>query len=177
MLRTVVSKVVWTRRSDACSTSCHPSPRFPACPPTWPMGGQGVQLVCMAQAMSQYNLAYGTEGRHAIEAALGALVIGGGVKDPDELSRFSRLAGEVEVGRVDQSRGADGHDSYSSHRERRAVMEPHELGRLPKHQGLLISQAAKPAVVSLVPWWERRDAKAIEEARAEARGRAGRMHP
>jgi type IV secretion system protein VirD4 len=140
-------------------------------------GGQGAQLVCIAQAMSQYNLAYGPEGRHAIEAALGALVIGGGVKDAEELSRYSRLVGEVEVRRVDQNRGPDGRGSYGSHRERRAVIEPHELGRLPKHQALLISQAARPAVVSLVPWWERRDAKAIEEARAEARRRAGRTWP
>jgi type IV secretion system protein VirD4 len=136
-------------------------------------GGQGVQLVCISQAMSQYAISYGREGLRAIETAFGALALGGGIKDTEELERFSRLAGEVEVRRTDHSRGPDARPADASHRERRRVIEPAELGRLPKHRALLLSQAAKPALVDLVPWWERPDAGAIREAWTEARSHRG----
>jgi type IV secretory pathway TraG/TraD family ATPase VirD4 len=116
-------------------------------------GGTGITTVTVLQSLAQARARWGEAGADAMWDASTTKVILGGLAHADDLTRISRLAGDVDVPHVTRSSSATGAGrSISSQRLPALPLE--RIRCLPAGQALVIARRCPPVHVELTPWWQ-----------------------
>jgi type IV secretion system protein VirD4 len=125
-------------------------------------GGTGITTVTVLQSLAQARARWGDAGADAMWDAATTKVILGGLAHADDLTRISRLAGDVDVPQVTRSTGTSGGTRNTTS----------SLGsqRLPAGQALVLARRCPPVHAELTPWWKHPTATATATATAKAAG-------
>jgi type IV secretion system protein VirD4 len=130
-------------------------------------GGTGITTMVVLQSLAQARAQWGQQEAAAIwDAAIVKLVLGGS-GNADDLRDLSALIGTRDDRRVTESWGHDGRKSWSISTQEVPVLDAGRLRTLPFGQAVLLLRSAPPIMLKLQPWTKRKDATAIEAARAE----------
>lgn len=138
-------------------------------------GGRGQCVWVLTQDYAQLERRYQREGAQEIWGSAAVKLVLGGSANDKFLDSVSSLAGERRVTRTGTHYGKDSSTpdlNYSTERER--VLPVSELRQISDGQAVLLYRNQAPALVTLLPWWERKDAKQIEQARAWSLAKEGR---
>jgi len=133
-------------------------------------GGTGISTMVVLQSLAQARAVWGEHAASAVwDAAIVKIILGGGstARDLDDLSR---LIGQRKEAQTSSSTSADGRQSVSTSTTRVPIMEPYRLRTLPFGTAVLLLRSAKPIILSLTPWIDRRDGTALRASRAELEG-------
>ena len=117
------------------------------------LGSRGVLPVTILQSYRQGTRVWGEQGMDALWSASTCKLLGAGLDDARFVEDVSRLVGDHDVSVRSVSRG-DGRASESVSLRRQRVLPPEQLRALPKGSALLLATGCRPAMVSLVPWYE-----------------------
>jgi type IV secretion system protein VirD4 len=120
-------------------------------------GGTGITTVTVLQSLAQARARWGDAGADAMWDASTTKVILGGLAHADDLTRISRLAGDIDVPQVTRSTGTSGgtRNTTSSIGSQRLPALPLERIRcLPAGQALVIARRCPPVQAELAPWWQ-----------------------
>jgi len=100
--------------------------------------------------------------------ATSAMLYSGGLQDAELLRDLSGMLGQLDVRH--RSWGADrsGQASWSEQVREVAVMDPADIFSLGAFEALMLTGGVGGALVRVIPWWERSDAKAIRTASEQA---------
>lgn len=135
--------------------------------PDWTssMGGSGVTIKAAFQSRAQMIQAWGKEGAGIILNNAGAIMLGGGTKDPDDLAAWSELAGK----RDERTETTDGHGKVTSASQRQVpVLPPSTLANMPTGRVVVFRRGMLPAIGQVEMIWQRKDlrkaALPVEEA-------------
>jgi type IV secretion system protein VirD4 len=131
-------------------------------------GGTGITTVAVLQSLAQARAKWGREQAEAIWDSSIVKIVLGGSSNADDLQDLSRMLGEEMV--TERSRSwQDGQAgrSWSESERERAILDPSMIRRLPFGRALLVLRSARPIVLQLTPWTQRRDCDAIKQGRAE----------
>jgi type IV secretion system protein VirD4 len=130
-------------------------------------GGTGITTIVVLQSLAQARAQWGQQEAAAIwDAAIVKLVLGGS-GNADDLRDLSALIGTRDDRRVTASWGHDGRKSWSVSTQEVPVLDAGQLRTLPFGQAILLLRSAPPIMLKLQPWTKRKDASAIEAARAD----------
>jgi type IV secretory pathway TraG/TraD family ATPase VirD4 len=91
-------------------------------------------------------------------------VIGAGVDSPRLARDLATLVGQHDVP-VRSVSYADGRASEQISLRRQDILEPAAIRALPPGTALLLATGGRPALISLLPWYESRDADRIQACR------------
>jgi type IV secretory pathway TraG/TraD family ATPase VirD4 len=94
-------------------------------------------------------------------------VIGAGIDDPRHARDLATLVGQHDVPVVSVSYG-DGRTGQQVSLRRQEILEPADIRALPPGTALLLATGARPALISLRPWYTGPDAPRIDAAIARA---------
>ena len=134
--------------------------------PDWTssMGGSGVTIKAAFQSRAQMIQAWGKEGAGIILNNAGAIMLGGGTKDPDDLAAWSELAGK----RDERTETTDGAGKVTSASQRQVpVLPPSTLANMPPGQVVVFRRGMLPAIGRVEMVWQRKDLRKVEEVRVE----------
>ena len=144
---------------DEAADSKPPLPQW-----TSTMGGSGITIKAVFQSRAQMIEAWGKEGAGIILNNAGAVMLGGGTKDPDDLSAWSELAGK----RDERTETTDGSGKVTSASQRQVpVLPPSALANMPPGQVVVFRRGMLPAIGRVQMIWERRDLKKVEHLPVE----------
>ena len=116
-------------------------------------GGVGITTVTVLQSLAQARSRWGDAGADAMWDAATTKVIFGGLAHAEDLTRISRLAGEIDAPHVTHNTGnGGGSRSVTSHRIPALPLE--RIRCLPAGQALVLARRCPPAQVRLTPWWQ-----------------------
>jgi hypothetical protein len=87
----------------------------------------------------------------------------GGLAQADDLTRISKLAGEVDDATRSRTTGPGG-GSVSISMRRLPALPVERLRCLPPGRAIVLARHAAPTEARLQPWWSRPDATAIRAA-------------
>ncbi|HEX9530376.1 MAG TPA: type IV secretory system conjugative DNA transfer family protein [Acidimicrobiales bacterium] len=113
----------------------------------------GIQLVTVWQDLAQVAARYGARAATVVNNHRARLVLSG-VADAPTLEQISRLAGEAEVPASSVTTARDGGRSTTASHERRPLLAPGALRRLPPGDAVLLYGHLPPARVRLRPWFQ-----------------------
>jgi type IV secretory pathway TraG/TraD family ATPase VirD4 len=116
-----------------------------------------IQVCAVFQSQAQLRERWGEAGGQTVFNAASVKLMLGGLAEADFLESVSRLAGERQVERRTTQFGGAGATSVSTERER--VIALAEIAQLQVGTALMFYRHCKPAVVVLIPWWLRKDAR------------------
>ncbi|MCU1622068.1 MAG: Type secretory pathway VirD4 component-like [Frankiales bacterium] len=116
-------------------------------------GGTGITTVTVLQSLAQARARWGDAGADAMWDASTTKVILGGLAHADDLTRISRLAGDVDVPHVTRNSSATG-GSRSISSQRLPALPLERIRCLPAGQALVIARRCPPVHVELTPWWQ-----------------------
>ena len=134
---------------DEAADSKPPLPKW-----TSSMGGSGITIKAAFQSRAQMIQAWGKEGAGIILNNAGAIMLGGGTKDPDDLSAWSELAGK----RDERTETTDGSGKVTSASQRQVpVLPPSTLANMPPGQVVVFRRGMLPAIGRVQMVWERKD--------------------
>ena len=121
--------------------------------PDWTstMGGSGISIVACFQSRAQLREAWGPDGAAVILNNAGAILLGGGTKDPDDLAAWSGLAGQRDE-RVD-TRDGNGRITASTVRPT-PVLPTARLAHMPPKQVVVFHHGMPPALGRVRMVWE-----------------------
>jgi len=126
-------------------------------------GGSGITTVAVLQSLAQARARWGEAGADAMWDAATTKVVLGGLAHAEDLSRISRLAGEVDEPTRTRTSGPGGPSTSVS--ARRSPALPIERVRtLPVGRAIVLARRSPPVEAELRPWWRRRDAASIAAA-------------
>jgi len=126
-----------------------------------------IQACAVFQSFGQMQDRWGDTGGRTIFNAASVKLLLGGLAEADFLDSVSRLTGDRHVERRTTQYGSGGGGtSISTERER--VISTAELAQLPSGTALLLYRNCRPAVVTLTPWWRRKDAKRFTASESAA---------
>jgi len=129
-----------------------PIPDLPALMATG--GGESIVVAAVFQSLAQARGRWGDAGANALlDASTITLVLPGLSQDAD-LRALAALGGEVKEEEESKSKGAGGNSTTIATRTRAAI-EPAELRELPDGHAYVLARRLPPAVIRLVPVWER----------------------
>lgn len=127
--------------------------------PDWTsnMGGSGVTILVATQSRAQLIDTWGEAGAAVVLNNAGAVLLGGGTKDPADLRAWSDLAGERDERTSTRGRGGE---VTSSQDRSVAVLPPAQLTNLPPKHVVVFRRGMPPALgrarmVWEAPWRER----------------------
>jgi type IV secretory pathway TraG/TraD family ATPase VirD4 len=125
--------------------------------------------VTILQSYQQGVAVWGEPGMAALWGASTKKVIGAGIDDPRLARDLATLVGQHDVPVMSVSYG-DGRTSQQVSPRRQEILEPADIRALPPGSALLLATGARPALISLRPWYAGPDAPRISAdiARAEA---------
>ena len=130
-------------------------------------GGTGISTLVVLQSLAQARAVWGEHAASAVwDAAIVKIVLGGGSNARD-LGDLSKIIGQRRETQTSTSVGADGRRSTSRSTSQVPVMEPSRLRTLPFGTAILLLRSARPIVLSLSRWVDRKDAAALVTARDE----------
>jgi type IV secretion system protein VirD4 len=124
--------------------------------------GQGVQLLTVVQNISQAADRWGRDRAETIIANHRARVFCSGIGDRATLDYLRHTLGDEEISRIATHRDnalASGSRTYST--EFRSLAAPHRVRQADTNTGLLIYGRLQPAWVSLRPWYEDEQLRAL----------------
>mgnify|MGYP000855339024 CR=1 FL=1 len=130
-------------------------------------GGVGISTMVVLQSLAQARGQWGENEAQAIFDAAIVKVQLGGAGNPRDLEDFSKLAGERQVKEVNRSWGDDGSMTHSEQLKERAVITVDEMRRIPPGQGLYFGRRARPFLLTMVRWIDRKDAEQIKAGFAQ----------
>ena len=111
----------------------------------------GITLVTCFQDLAQVRARYGPRTETVVNNHTTRVLLSG-LADPGSAELLGILTGSA---RAQVARRALSGQQVSD--ERRAILEPHELRRMPVHTGVVISGRMAPVRLRLVPWWRQGD--------------------
>jgi len=126
-------------------------------------GGSGITTVAVLQSLAQARSRWGPHAADALWDAATTKVLLGGLAQADDLSRISRLAGEIDEPTRSRTTGPGG-GSVSVSMRRLPALPVERLRCLPPGRAIVLARHAAPAEARLAPWWQRRDADVIRAA-------------
>jgi len=131
-------------------------------------GGRGIQIVWYAQSRYQLVRRFGPDGAKVLLDATSAMLYSGGLQDAELLRDLSGMLGQLDVRH--RSWGADrsGQASWTEQVREVAVMDSADIFSLGAFEALMLAGGLGGAVVRVIPWWERSDAKEIRAASEQA---------
>jgi len=130
-------------------------------------GGTGISTLVVLQSLAQARAVWGEHAASAVwDAAIVKIVLGGGSNARD-LEDLSKIIGQRAETQRSTSFGADGRRSTSSSTSPVPVLEPSRLRTLPFGTAILLLRSARPIVLSLSRWVDRKDSAALVTARDE----------
>ena len=124
--------------------------------PQWTlsMGGSGITIKAAFQSRAQMIQAWGKDGAGIILNNAGAIMLGGGTKDPDDLAAWSELAGK----RDERTETTDGRGKVTSASQRQVpVLPPAVLANMPPGQVVVFRRGMLPALGRVEMIWQRKD--------------------
>jgi type IV secretion system protein VirD4 len=130
-------------------------------------GGTGISTLVVLQSLAQARAVWGEHQAGAIwDSAIVKVILGGGSNARD-LGDLSKLIGGRQQAQTSTSTGPDGRTSTSTSEREVAVMEPSRLRTLPFGTGVLLLRSARPIVLTLGQWVDRKDSQRLLAARAD----------
>jgi len=134
------------------------------------LGSRGIVPLTILQSYSQAVGVWGETGTKALWGAATIKLIGPGMDDPAFAEDLSRLVGDHDVLTVSRSSSGGGRGGASrTHATRQQRILPASAVReLGKGQALLLATGAKPALLSLQPWYTGPHASQITAAATTA---------
>ncbi|MET0873079.1 MAG: TraM recognition domain-containing protein [Paeniglutamicibacter terrestris] len=139
-------------------------------------GGNGIHTWMYAQSRSQVVARWGEDGAETILNSSAARVLFGGISDNRFLTEISDLIGKEWVMHTSSSTnsGKDGGSgvSVSNQKHLDQKMRPDQIRKLPQGKVLLVYREIE-AVVQIIPWWKRPDAKRFRDSRLWCLGQEG----
>jgi type IV secretion system protein VirD4 len=130
-------------------------------------GGTGISTLVVLQSLAQARAVWGEHQAGAIwDSAIVKVILGGGSNARD-LEDLSKLIGQRQERQTSTSIGPDGRTSTSTSDREVAVMEPSRLRTLPFGTGVLLLRSARPIVLTLGKWVDRKDSQRLLAQRAD----------
>ena len=137
-------------------------------------GGTGITTLASLQSLAQARHRWGREQAQGIwDSAIVKIVLGGG-GDADDLADIARLVGDRTEHEYSKTRQPGGGTSVSASTRERAILDPSAIRSITPGHGLLLLRSARPIMLSLRPWTERRDASDV--AAGSCGRRRGHLH-
>lgn len=128
-------------------------------------GSRGIVVMTILQSRAQGERCWGPKGMEALWGAANIRVLGPGLADASFLRDAELLIGQhyEQVSSVSNSRSKDGASTSTSwSRTTETTLTASDLAALPSGRAVLLSSGRRPALIQLVPWWERPYADAIK---------------
>ncbi len=132
------------------------------------LGSRGIVPLTILQSYSQAVGVWGETGTKALWGAATIKLIGPGMDDPAFAEDLSRLVGDHDVLTVSRSGGGRGGASRTHATRQQRILPASAVRELGKGQALLLATGAKPALLSLQPWYTGPHATQITAAAATA---------
>ena len=126
-------------------------------------GGSGVTTVCVLQSLAQARARWGQPGAEAMWDSATLKVVLGGLGHADDLTRISRLAGDVDDTMYTHHNGANG-PGVSIQPRRLPALPVERLRTLPVGHAIVLARRTPPVHAVLTPWWAGPHADAIRTA-------------
>ncbi|MGH9063177.1 MAG: type IV secretory system conjugative DNA transfer family protein [Acidimicrobiales bacterium] len=123
-------------------------------------GGTGIATVMVLQSLAQARHRWGEAQADAVWDAATLKVVLPGLAHAEDLSRISRLAGEVDEETLSRSRGPGGETTSTSIR-RVPALPLDRLRNLAQGHAIVLHRRTPPIEAVLAPWWERPCAEAV----------------
>lgn len=128
-------------------------------------GGVGISPFVIFQSPAQARGQWGeNEAQALIDSAILQIQLGGSNNDA-ELRRFVELAGERTVATKSSSHSFSSGQSISEQESKVQVITVSELRRIPTGYGLMLNRNARPILMKMCRWIDRKDAKDIKESK------------
>jgi len=133
------------------------------------LGSRGILPLTILQSYAQGEAVWGRTGMRTLWSAATVKLLGAGLDEASFVEDVSRLVGEHDVPADSWSHG-DGRTTRTSSTRRERILPAAELRALPKGSALLLATGTRPALLSLLPWYDgpRAGAVASEVATATA---------
>jgi type IV secretory pathway TraG/TraD family ATPase VirD4 len=131
------------------------------------LGSRGMVPVTILQSYQQGVAVWGEPGMAALWGASTKKIIGAGIDDPRHARDLATLVGQHDVPVVSVSYG-DGRASQQVSLRRQDILEAADIRALPPGTALLLATGARPALISLRPWYAGPEASRIAAAIARA---------
>ena len=131
------------------------------------LGSRGMVPVTILQSYQQGVAVWGEPGMAALWGASTKKVIGAGIDDPRHARDLATLVGQHDVPVASVSYG-DGRASRQVSLRRQDILEAADIRALPPGSALLLATGARPALISLRPWYTGPHAARITAAIAQA---------
>ena len=133
------------------------------------LGSRGMVPVTILQSYQQGVAVWGEPGMAALWGASTKKVIGAGIDDPRHARDLATLVGQHDVPVISVSYG-DGRASQQVSLRRQEILDAADIRALAPGSALLLATGARPALISLRPWYAGPQAPQITAAigRAEA---------
>ncbi|GAC1609917.1 MAG: hypothetical protein NVS3B26_13810 [Mycobacteriales bacterium] len=122
-------------------------------------GGTGITTVAVLQSLAQARARWGDAGADAMWDAATTKVVLGGLAHADDLTRISRLAGDIDRPTWTRSTGPGG-VSRSVSSQRLPALPLEQIRCQPLGHALVLARHTAPAQVQLTPWWQCSDTTA-----------------
>jgi type IV secretion system protein VirD4 len=130
-------------------------------------GGTGITTVAVLQSLAQARSRWGEPASDALWDSATTKIILGGLAHADDLSRISRLAGEIDDATRTRSTGPGG-ASVSTAMRRLPALPIETIRCLPPGEAIVLARHTAPVHARLTPWWQRPDQHLIRAAAASA---------
>lgn len=137
-------------------------------------GGRHLRTFGYLQGWSQAEQRWGKEGAQTIWDSAQMKLALTGLADDTLLEKFSRLIGHhwVTTQSHSESSGASGMSGSTQWNERRErIMEPEAIRKIDEGSAVLLYRE-KDAIATLMPWWDRPDAKELAAGRDAVKAQA-----
>lgn len=137
-------------------------------------GGRHLRTFGYLQGWSQAEQRWGKEGAQTIWDSAQMKLALTGLADDTLLEKFSRLIGHhwVTTQSHSESSGASGMSGSTQWNERRErIMEPEDIRKIDEGSAVLLYRE-KDAIATLIPWWDRPDAKELAAGRDAVKAQA-----
>ena len=133
-------------------------------------GGTGISTLVVLQSLAQARAVWGEHQAGAIwDSAIVKVILGGGSNARD-LDDLSALIGTRQDKQINTSWAYDGTQSFSMSTQDKPILEPGQLRTLPFGTGVLLLRSARPIVLTLGQWVDRKDSQQLLAERADLRG-------
>jgi type IV secretory pathway TraG/TraD family ATPase VirD4 len=116
------------------------------------LGSRGMVPVTILQSYQQGVAVWGEPGMAALWGASTKKIIGAGIDDPRHARDLATLVGQHDVPVISVSHG-DGRASRQVSLRRQEILEAADIRALPPGSALLLATGARPALISLRPWY------------------------
>jgi type IV secretory pathway TraG/TraD family ATPase VirD4 len=134
------------------------------------LGSRGIFVLTILQSRPQARQVWGRDGFETMWSAATVKIVGAGIDDPELADDVSRLVGDHDVPvRSVTSSGTSHNESISLRKE--AIMGASAVRAMPKGSALVLVTGAKPASITLTPWYSSTRADDVTQGIADASAR------